>query len=439
MESIFQYQSESSDTETYEIEDESVQSVTAKVEPTFTQKPKRKASTSETVCLASECSTSTPYFTVDKNRRAKDKTFKEIKGTASEVSESQLSITKLLSLPSRIRSALDNEHESINIVRSNSIPRRQIASLPKEHTKGVNSLLWCGSFGQVLASASMDCTVRIWDIFRSRKCVRVIKHDGAVKDIRWNISFNNILSGGYDKVAKLSDIETGSTIQTFPHPQIVTTLRYHPTQPNIFVSGMIQDGIRSWDLRTNKVIKESRKFMGSVNDIEFFPNGNNILTCSDYVVRNASDKNIMVWEIDSMTTISNQIYQEAFSCTALRFHPFRKHFVAQSNGNYIAIFGGEKPWKLDKRKRFEGHLVNGHPIRCNFSPEPDQGRFLASGDANGSIFFYEWPTSKIVKTIEGAHLGACIDVCWHPLLNGVVASCGWDGKVALWGVNTFSL
>ncbi|CAG8667253.1 12568_t:CDS:2, partial [Dentiscutata heterogama] len=58
MESIFQYQSESSDTEIYEIEDESVQSATAKVEPT--QKPKRKASTSETVCLTSECSTSTP-------------------------------------------------------------------------------------------------------------------------------------------------------------------------------------------------------------------------------------------------------------------------------------------------------------------------------------------------------------------------------------------
>ncbi|RIB21884.1 WD40-repeat-containing domain protein [Gigaspora rosea] len=346
MESIFQYQSESSDTETYEIED--VQGTTAKIEPTSTQKPKRKASTDETVCITSKCSTPTPYFTVDKNRRAKDQTSKEIKGYVSKRARLQLN-NKNLEIQNENGSTASKE-------RSSSIPRRQIISLPKEHIKGVNSLLWCGSFGQVLASASMDRTVRIWDIFRSKKCVRVIKHDGAVKDIRWSINFNNLLSGGYDKIAKLSDIETGTTIQTFPHPQIVTTLRYHPTQPNIFVSGMIQDGIRSWDLRTNKVIKETRKFMGSVNDIEFFPNGNNILTCSDYVVRNASDKNIM---------------------------------------------------------RFEGHLVNGHPIRCNFSPEPDQGRFLASGDANGSIFFYEWSTSKIVKTIENAHLGACVDKYRH--------------------------
>lgn len=51
-----------------------------------------------------------------------------------------------------------------------------------------------------------------------------------------------------------------------------------------------------------------------------------------------------------MTSISNQIYQEAFSCTSLRVHPLNTHFVAQSNGNYIAIFGSEKPWRLDKRK-----------------------------------------------------------------------------------------
>lgn len=63
---------------------------------------------------------------------------------------------------------------------------------------------------------------------------------------------------------------------------------------------MMKDGIRTWDLRSNKVVKESRKFWGSVNDIEFFPDGINLLCCSDYVVRNSSDKNIMVWDINSV-------------------------------------------------------------------------------------------------------------------------------------------
>ncbi|CAG8731626.1 17551_t:CDS:1, partial [Acaulospora morrowiae] len=56
-----------------------------------------------------------------------------------------------------------------------------------------------------------------------------------------------------------------------------------------------------------------------------------------------------------------------------------------------------------------------------------------SGDANGGLFFYDWFSSKIVKKLEGAHQGACTDACWHPFLDGVVASCGWDGELHIWG------
>ncbi|PKY26498.1 WD40 repeat-like protein [Rhizophagus irregularis] len=347
-----------------------------------------------------------------------------------EVCRTSSQIGTLLSIPNKISSALEGTQDKSKPPHFNTVPKRQIIYLDTKHVNGVNSILWCGSFGQILASASMDGTVRIWDVFRSKKCVQVLHHDGAVKDIQWNHNRNNILSGGYDKIVKLTDIESGTVIQKFPHSQIVTALRCHPLQSNVFVSGMIKDGIQSWDIRTNKLIKESKKFWGSVNDLEFFPDGNNILTCSDYVVRNAADKNIVVWDFDSLTAISNQIYQEAFSCTALRIHPFNNYFIAQSNANYIAIFGMNKPWKLDKRKRFEGHLVNGYPIRCNFSPESD---YIVSGDSNGGIYFYEWSSSKVIKKIENAHQGICTDACWHPVLNGIVASCGWDGNVLIWG------
>ena len=164
------------------------------------------------------------------------------------------------------------------------------------------------------------------------------------------------------------------------------------------------------------------------------------------------------------TPISNQIYQEAYSCTAMRRHPYKSQFVAQSNANYVAIFGLEKPWKLNKRKvdyqlhnslspflfsknffhliqfdlslpdktpqRFERHIVNGYPIRCNFSLD---AKYLASGDANGSIFFYDYASSNIVKLIENAHSSVSIDVVWHPVLKSVVATAGWEAGVSVWG------
>ena len=49
--------------------------------------------------------------------------------------------------------------------------------------------------------------------------------------------------------------------------------------------------------------------------------------------------------------------QEAFTCTCLKVHPHESHFMAQSNGDYIALFSTRKPYKLNKFKRYEGHKV----------------------------------------------------------------------------------
>lgn len=38
-------------------------------------------------------------------------------------------------------------------------------------------------------------------------------------------------------------------------------------------------------------------------------------------------------------------------------HPQEDSFVAQTNGNYIALFSSQKPYRMNKRKRYEGHKV----------------------------------------------------------------------------------
>jgi len=38
-------------------------------------------------------------------------------------------------------------------------------------------------------------------------------------------------------------------------------------------------------------------------------------------------------------------------------HPSKKSFLAQSTAGYIAIFNSERPWRLNRTKRFEGHQV----------------------------------------------------------------------------------
>lgn len=51
------------------------------------------------------------------------------------------------------------------------------------------------------------------------------------------------------------------------------------------------------------------------------------------------------------------IYQERYTCPSLALHPLEEAFVAQTNGDYMAVFSSQKPYKMNKRRRYDGHKV----------------------------------------------------------------------------------
>ena len=87
----------------------------------------------------------------------------------------------------------------------------------KFHKSAVNCIRWNNSLSPLLLSASMDNTVGIWKW--SRESTSVVKkldmHSGAVKDAIWNKDGTCVLSGGYDKNARITDVETGGFLIDF--------------------------------------------------------------------------------------------------------------------------------------------------------------------------------------------------------------------------------
>ncbi|GJN12974.1 hypothetical protein PR202_ga31304 [Eleusine coracana subsp. coracana] len=77
--------------------------------------------------------------------------------------------------------------------------------------------------------------------------------------------------------------------------------------------------------------------------------------------------------------------------------------------------------------RFEGHGVWGFPIKCNFSLS---GRELVSGSSDGSIYFYDYKSARLLRKIE-AFKEACTDVMYHPVMPTVIASCSWAGEISV--------
>ena len=91
-------------------------------------------------------------------------------------------------------------------------PSKKLHLNLKGHTQGVNCIRWnvTESNNHLLVSASMDCTVCVWDTQQGGACMQSLTcHTEAVKDAKWSHCGSQVLSCGYDKTARLFDVETG--------------------------------------------------------------------------------------------------------------------------------------------------------------------------------------------------------------------------------------
>ncbi|ERN12788.1 WD repeat-containing protein 25 [Amborella trichopoda] len=297
------------------------------------------------------------------------------------------------------------------------------------HTNAVNAIHWSPTHAHLLASAGMDQNVYVWNVWScGQKRARVFHHHNAVvKDVQWSKQGLSLLTCGYDCSSRLIDVEKGSETMVFKEDQMVRVIKFHPNNPNLFLSGGSKGSLKLWDLRTSDIVQQYVRGLGPILDFDFSIDAKHFISSCDVSGGNVSENSIIVWDLRRLVPLSNQVYVEAYTCPCIRYHPFDSCFVAQSNGNYIAIFSANSPFKLDRYKRYEKHGVSGFPIRCGFSLD---GELLVTGSAEGCIYFYSYKSSKLVKKLKAYEL-ACIDVAFHPLLPNVFASCSWSGDVSV--------
>ncbi|NXY13874.1 WDR25 protein, partial [Atrichornis clamosus] len=312
------------------------------------------------------------------------------------------------------------------------IPKSLIFCMSK-HSGPVNEIQWCPVWEQshLLLSAAMDKTVKVWDAVDTGCCLKTFScHSCAVRAARWSSCGRRILSGGFDSTLHLTDVETGKGRQIFSSKTEfrISALKFHPTESNIFICGGFSPEVKAWDIRTSKVLRVYKAAVQQTLDILFLPEGREFLTSTDAVSRDSADRTIIAWDFQSAAKISNQIFHERYTCPSLALHPKESVFVAQTNGNYLALFSALRPYRINKKKRYEGHKVEGFAVGCEFSPD---GTLLVTGSSDGKVFFYNYHTSRIIRTLS-AHKEACVSAIFHPVLPSLLATCDWAGEIKIW-------
>lgn len=265
---------------------------------------------------------------------------------------------------------------------------------------------------------------QIWDVYNDKKCMRTFMgHTKAVRDVCWSNDGRRFLSCGYDRTIKLWDSETGTCISSFSNGKIPYCVKFNPDEErqHLFVAGGSDKKIIQWDTNSKRIVQEYDQHLGAVNSITFIDNNRRFVTSSD-------DKSLRVWEWGIPVVIKYISEPHMHSMPAVTAHPSGNWFACQSLDNQILIYSTRDRFKLHKKKRFMGHTVAGYACQINFSPD---GRFVISGDGEGKLWFWDWKSSKMLKTIR-CHDQVTIGCEWHPIEPSKVVTCSWDGTIKYW-------
>ncbi|XP_048218048.1 WD repeat-containing protein 25 isoform X2 [Perognathus longimembris pacificus] len=314
--------------------------------------------------------------------------------------------------------------------RETKVPKKVLFHL-QGHGGPVNSIQWCPVFSKshMLLSTSMDKTFKVWNAVDSGRCLQTyFLHSEAVRAARWSPCGRRVLSGGFDFALHLTDLETGTQLFSGRSDFRITTLKFHPKDPNIFLCGGFSSEIKAWDIRTSKVVRGYKATIQQTLDILFLHEGSEFLSSTDASTRDSADRTIIAWDFRTSAKISNQIFHERYTCPSLTLHPREPVFLAQTNGNYLALFSALWPYRMSRRRRYEGHKVEGYAVGCECSP---CGDLLVTGSADGRVLMFSFRTARRACTLQG-HPQACLGTTYHPVLPSVLATCSWGGDIKIW-------
>lgn len=292
------------------------------------------------------------------------------------------------------------------------------------HTKGISSIRWFPRTAHLLLSGSMDCRVKLWEVYGERRCIRTyFGHRQAIKDICWNNKGTQFLSAGYDRYIKLWDAETGDVVSRFSSRKIPFCVKFHPdnNKQHLFVAGTSDKKIICWDTRSGDIVQEYDRHLGAVNTITFVDENRRFVTTSD-------DKSMRIWEWDIPVDMKYIADPTMHSMPAVTLSPNCKWLACQSLDNKIVIFSALNRFKMNRKKTFTGHMVSGYACSLDFSPDMS---YLVSGDGDGKCYIWDWKTTKLYKKWQ-AHEGVCISSLWHPHEPSKVVTAGWDGLIKYW-------
>jgi WD40 repeat protein len=140
----------------------------------------------------------------------------------------------------------------------------------------------------LIASASHQGTITLWDIESGALIRTFTGHQGGVETVAFSQDGSQLASGSWDNTIRIWDVTTGNKIKTLNgHEGEVVSVAFSSNGSEI-ASGSLDKTIKAWNAQSGEEVQSLSKHRSSVYSIAFSRDGLKLISGS-------RDKTIHLW------------------------------------------------------------------------------------------------------------------------------------------------